>query len=385
MSNKPPREISPPTEVRVKLSTRQENLEKLPESLKAHLKTDKSMLGDSYFVVIEAKDSIKIKENGKLDKCKCYIPALDETVDTINIALTRLSEVFETQRQSHTKKSFKDAFIKIQDSRWKTIGELRLSVGTAFDKLSIVLRDNRRTSTEFESAMSLIRASRKAQEIKANLSGLQKEQKTEELLVQAARFIESLEDILDKWNNRKHDKEAQKEKFWQNLFQSNPVVLFQVFAIPVFIFQEQVYLGGKRISKKGDKIVDFLMLNKVTNNTMIVEIKTPYTKLICKEEYRGDVYCVSRDLSGSVMQVLVYIQSLIDHAQLSRDEEDFEVTKPQGVLIIGDYENDLQDNKKREQCFELFRSSLQGIQILTFDEVFKKIEMLIGLFRSDKS
>jgi hypothetical protein len=52
---------------------------------------------------------------------------------------------------------------------------------------------------------------------------------------------------------------------------------------------------------------------------------------------------------------------------------------PRRVVIIGNYERELTDSKKK-RSFELFRTDLSGVDIITFDEFFKKIEHLAKLF-----
>ncbi len=49
------------------------------------------------------------------------------------------------------------------------------------------------------------------------------------------------------------------------------------------------------------------------------------------------------------------------------------------VVLIGNYERELTDPKKRAS-FELFRGSLSGVEIVTFDEFFRKVENLAKLF-----
>ncbi len=48
-------------------------------------------------------------------------------------------------------------------------------------------------------------------------------------------------------------------------------------------------------------------------------------------------------------------------------------------MIIGNYSEELNTDKKRKS-FELFRSNLKDVEIVTFDELFKKAETLATLF-----
>jgi hypothetical protein len=49
------------------------------------------------------------------------------------------------------------------------------------------------------------------------------------------------------------------------------------------------------------------------------------------------------------------------------------------VVIIGNASEELNTDKKRKS-FELFRTNLKNVEIVTFDELFKKAESLATLF-----
>ncbi len=52
---------------------------------------------------------------------------------------------------------------------------------------------------------------------------------------------------------------------------------------------------------------------------------------------------------------------------------------PKCVLIAGNGAEQLSDEKRRHS-FELFRAGLKDIEIVTYDEIFRKIEVLATLF-----
>ena len=95
--------------------------------------------------------------------------------------------------------------------------------------------------------------------------------------------------------------------------------------------------------------------------------------------YRG-ILPPTRDLSGSVLQVLDYRAKLVS-AMSTKDYGDKNVRgcNPRCVVIVGNSENELQEDAAR-RSFELFRSSLRDVQIVTFDELFRKVEILAELF-----
>ena len=57
---------------------------------------------------------------------------------------------------------------------------------------------------------------------------------------------------------------------------------------------------------------------------------------------------------------------------------------PKLIIIIGNYEKQLDSPKKRES-FELFRGCLSAVEVITFDEFFRKVEYLAKLFNLVRS
>jgi len=53
---------------------------------------------------------------------------------------------------------------------------------------------------------------------------------------------------------------------------------------------------------------------------------------------------------------------------------------PKCALIIGNSTQELADPIAR-RSFELFRNSLKDVEIITYDELFRKVEILAELFR----
>ena len=114
--------------------------------------------------------------------------------------------------------------------------------------------------------------------------------------------LSNLKSVLSIW---RANQENDNEEFWQRTLSQNSFVFAQLFSFPVIILEDKAYLGGKGISNKSGNIVDFLCANNLTGNTALIEIKTPKTKLL-GSQYRGDVYNISSELSGSVIQVANY-------------------------------------------------------------------------------
>jgi hypothetical protein len=90
-----------------------------------------------WFVEVRLRQALCIRIRGdqeaKLERCDCYISALNKTAVSINHAFTLVSEEFERKRQSHTGNVFERVFTLAQDG-WLRLDDLRRSaVAEAFE------------------------------------------------------------------------------------------------------------------------------------------------------------------------------------------------------------------------------------------------------------
>jgi hypothetical protein len=172
------------------------------------------------------------------------------------------------------------------------------------------------------------------------------------------------------------------EGFWQDLLETNSWVISQVYAQPLVIIRGQAYVGGKGIDNRGGNVVDYLYKNALTSNALLIEIKTPLTKLLAPAAYRNRVFACSVDLSGATQQLLGARATLIqDYDVLTRrDPGRFEVFSPRALLIAGWLPP--ADDGERRRSFELFRSSLRDVDVVTFDELIAKARALYDLLCS---
>ena len=180
-----------------------------------------------------------------------------------------------------------------------------------------------------------------------------------------------------------NNRENSDEEFWQTTLENYAFVLSQVFAYPVVIVEGKAYVGGKSIGNRGGNLVDFLAKNEVSNNAVLIEIKTPETELL-GTQYRGNVFNISRDLSGAIIQVSNYKHSLQNEYFNLRQQSsvDFGSFEPSCVVIAGDFEQEI-NTEKKAKSFELFRSHLSGVEIITYDEMFGKVKLLIDLLEGN--
>jgi hypothetical protein len=183
-------------------------------------------------------------------------------------------------------------------------------------------------------------------------------------------------DILRTWDvNKSNDDEG----FWQITFRQNVYAISQVFAVPLVFIKDSAYVGGMNIDRQDAKLVDYLFSQESSREAVLVEIKTPATKLL-GPEYRG-TYRPSTDLAGAVMQALDYRRSLSQNLSsvLQGTEYNLKTFAPQCVVIVGNGSLELESEKKRE-AFEMFRANSRDVEIVTYDELFRKLEVLASLF-----
>ena len=82
-----------------------------------------------------------------------------------------------------------------------------------------------------------------------------------------------------------------------------------------------------------------------------------------------------------MVQVLDYRQELVSNVAKLTEGTDYDITafKPRCAVIIGNSSDELADDTRRKS-FELFRTNQSDVEIVTFDELFRKIEILANLF-----
>lgn len=191
--------------------------------------------------------------------------------------------------------------------------------------------------------------------------------------------INSLKNVLEVWYDNKTNSD---EEFWQEFFKKNSWIIAQVFAFPVVLFRDKAYVGGKTIDNREGNIVDFIYKSGFIENILLVEIKTPITPLI-GGEYRDGAFCLSSDLTGSVSQILKYKDEIQKNFfSLDRDKDGtFQVFDPKCMLIIGNIGKSKWDSNQT-RSFVMQRHNFSRVEIITYDELFKKIAMLVKLLGS---
>jgi len=172
------------------------------------------------------------------------------------------------------------------------------------------------------------------------------------------------------------------ESYWQALLLTEPWAISQIYATPMVIVRDQAYVGGKSIDNRGGSIVDYMYRNALSDNSLIVELKTPVTRLLTRQEYRNGVYGPSADLGGGTQQLLHARQTLQeDYLTLTRGQAaGFRVFGTRALLVIGTLPSAADEAGLRS--FEIYRNSHRGLDIVTFDELIKKAQLLLDVLGS---
>ncbi len=147
--------------------------------------------------------------------------------------------------------------------------------------------------------------------------------------------LASLKNVLSEWEGRL---EEGGEDYWQAALEEHAFVLAQLVAVPILIIKGKAFVGGKGIEYHGGHLADYLAKNPVTQNAVIVELKTPTTPLLESHEYRTGVYAPSRELAGAIsQQVLTYRDSLVKEYDglVGRSQSRFHAFRPKCLVIIG--------------------------------------------------
>lgn len=170
------------------------------------------------------------------------------------------------------------------------------------------------------------------------------------------------------------------EAYWQTLFTDHVYVFSQLFSANLTLLEESAYLGGQKIDRSGARIADFLLAGGSGKQSIIVEIKTPLTRLVNRARYRSGSHAPSTELSGGITQLNDYLERLRESISGAlRDHISIGSTfNPKRILIIGDYSQ--LDTVEKVSSFESFRQSINGVEVITFDEFFEKVRSILDVF-----
>ncbi|PJM91429.1 Shedu anti-phage system protein SduA domain-containing protein [Streptomyces sp. CB01373] len=181
------------------------------------------------------------------------------------------------------------------------------------------------------------------------------------------------------------------EAVWQAFFEANQ----WIFGYGLNLIACESIDDGKleRITTGADifggagKRIDAIMRSKgLISSMLFCEIKTHDTELLAKTPYRAGVYQASKELGGGVAQVQKTVskaQQLISRKFLTHIYDDdgtptgveLSTTRPRQVVVIGslrEFTHNGRVNPEKINSFELYRTSIQDVEIITFDELYQR-------------
>lgn len=204
----------------------------------------------------------------------------------------------------------------------------------------------------------------------------------QETLISAKTDIDIIyiEDIIEEYKGilKQTTDTSSLEERWHQFFKKHTWIFSQIFSFPAVFLDDKVNVGGHNIGGSKDKIVDFLYRNKINKNIAFIEIKTHLTPIVSNSEYRNDLYPISNQLTGAIVQVLDQKNNLLKnyHSIVGTEAESLNSVC---VVVAGDTSKF--GKKGQDASFELFRWSNKDVLIIPFNELLDKIVNLLDLFK----
>lgn len=183
------------------------------------------------------------------------------------------------------------------------------------------------------------------------------------------------------------------EPLWQAFFEKNPWVFgygLSYFYVTGFDEKklEQLVQGYDLLNR--GKRADAVMKTKgIINSLCFAEIKHHNTKLVEGDYYRSGCWAPSKEMAGAVAQVQATVaiamhklhgmQRMLDDDGTPTGEDVFNF-KPRAFIVIGSLSEFIGEhgvNQDKLRSFELYRTSLMGIDILTFDELYERTKFIV--------
>lgn len=196
-----------------------------------------------------------------------------------------------------------------------------------------------------------------------------------ELLKRKERLVEFRDGIGQK----------RKEPWWQNFFEKNTWIFgYGLNYVILRCEQPQAHVGGMGLDGSGGKIPDFLTYTGGNVKfTVLVEIKTAETPLLAgTTPIRSGAWSLNKELTDALAQIQASVEewahygSKYPKTKEKLDKKNIHTVKPKGIIVVGCLDEVKEDSDKRS-TFELFRQSVHGIEIITFDELLDRAQFIV--------
>jgi len=212
---------------------------------------------------------------------------------------------------------------------------------------------------------------------------------------QIAKFEKLLSDDLYFSKEKEEHQLRGDEAVWQRFFENNSWImgygLAYIFNSPLEGKKLEQIVSGATAFQKGKRIDALLKTQGAINSICLAEIKTQHSPLLrdVKDAYRGESWAISEELAGAIAQVHRTIQRSLENIRTKTEMKDNEgsptgevlyLYKPKAFLVIGslkEFATKKGTNEEKYSSFEMFRRSINDIEIMTFDELFQRARFIV--------
>lgn len=174
------------------------------------------------------------------------------------------------------------------------------------------------------------------------------------------------------------------EPQWQSFFEQNDWIFGYGLRYKFLsILQREASVSRTDLDGGNAVISDFLMTD--ARFTKLVELKTPKTKLFENRRNRADAWRLSTNLTDAVSQILAQkanweLESAGDNYTAEGHRISDVAHDVECILVIGQFSNIEASDRERAiklKTFELYRRNLRNIEILLYDELYKRARFIV--------
>lgn len=184
------------------------------------------------------------------------------------------------------------------------------------------------------------------------------------------------------------------EKKWQTFFQKHDWIFgYGLDYRFMTIFDREVSVGDGGTEDKNKPKVDFL--NEFSDFTVLVELKTPTTKLYDSSKNRAGCWQFWKDFIDAYSQALEQKAEWTIKGDKGNNKSKDGIKRihtrtrdPKVILLIGNKEKqiisirNLEEKELKQDTFELFRRDSKNIEIITYDELYERALFIINKNKS---
>lgn len=200
--------------------------------------------------------------------------------------------------------------------------------------------------------------------------------------------------VLDEFR-RGLEEQERSENYWQKFFENNTWVFgYGLNYQFLHLLADQPLYGGGSVFGTGNQKGDYLLNSSAEAQfTVLVEIKTPSAKMFKwsdgqPRKVRSGVYEISDELVKAVSQIQVNTRTWATESQSNPnnvrnlERSNIFTVEPKSILVYGDT-REVCDDVEYASCFELFRRNLRSPEIITYDELLRRAEYIVGSVKKD--